>query len=265
MAPTTVYQEGKVNRTIDGIQVELVPAIGETDDQILIWLPDSKMLCCGDNYYACLPNLYSIGGGQYRDVSGWIDSLNMMLVYPAEYVLPGHTKALIGREQVQEVLSNYRDALECILTETLKGMNRGLSVDALATAVKLPAELAELPYLGEFYGTVGWAVRSIYNAYLGWFDGNPTNLNRMAPREHAVRMLDLIGSSEKALAEVRRALDHQEPQWAVEVCDLLISAERQTREAKQLKAEGLMALSNLETSANGRHYYIAYAKRLLED
>jgi len=45
---------------------------------------------------------------------------------------------------------------------------------------------------------------------------------------------------------------------------LLIGADREIKTGKQLKAEGLMALSKLETSANGRHYYIACAKELLE-
>ncbi|MCY9691805.1 alkyl/aryl-sulfatase [Paenibacillus alginolyticus] len=263
--PTTVYKQEKVNRTIDGIQVELVPALGETDDQIFIWLPDSKVLCCGDNYYGCFPNLYAIRGGQYRDVSAWVDSLNLIISYPAEYVLPGHTKPLVGRNQVQEVLLNFRDAIEFVLEETLRGMNKGLKVDELASIVKLPEKLAELPYLGEFYGTVAWTVRSIYNGYLGWFDGNPTNLNKLPSKTHAEKMLNLIGSHESVVTEIKRALDIREEQWAVELCDLLISAERELIIAKQLKAKGLMALSKQETSANGRHYYIACAKELLED
>lgn len=262
---TTIYKEEKVNRTIDGIRVELISAIGETDDQIFVWLPDSKVLCCGDNYYGCWPNLYALRGSQYRDVSAWIDSLDLMLSYPAEYVLPGHTKPLIGRNNVQEVLSNYRNAIEYVLTETLKGMNKGLTADELASTVKLPEKFAKLPYLGEFYGTVAWSVRSIYNGYLGWFDGNPTNLNKLPPKEYASKMLDLIGGEAKIITEIKKALVNQEAQWAVELCDLLISADREVKIAKQLKAEGLMALSKLETSANGRHYYIACAKELLEN
>jgi alkyl sulfatase BDS1-like metallo-beta-lactamase superfamily hydrolase len=265
LPPTTIYKQETVNRTIDGVRLDLVPALGETDDQIFIWLPDSKVLCCGDNYYGCFPNLYAIRGGQYRDVSAWMDSLNVILSYPAEYVLPGHTKPLIGRKQVQEVLSNFRDAIEFVLTETLKGMNKGLTADELASTVKIPENLAELPYLGEFYGTVAWTVRSIYNGYLGWFDGNPTNLNKLSPKIYAEKMLKLIGSQEQIITEIRGALEKQDAQWAVELCDLLISARIETNIAKQLKAEGLMALAKQETSANGRHYYIAYAKELLED
>jgi len=201
---TTIYKEEKVNYIIDGINIELVSAIGETDDQIFVWLPESKVLCCGDNYYGCWPNLYALRGSQYRDVSAWIDTLDLILTYPAEYVLPGHTKPLIGGNTVQEVLTNFRNAINYVLEETLKGMNKGSTADELSSTIKLPENLASLSYLGEFYGTVAWSVRSIYNGYVGWFDGNPTNLNKLPPEEHSLKMLDLIGGEEKIIAEIKK-------------------------------------------------------------
>lgn len=264
LPPTTLYKEEKiVERTIDGVQIELVPAVGETDDQIFVWIPEHKVLCCGDNYYGTFPNTYALRGHQYRDVAAWVDSLTSILSYPAEYVLPGHTKPLIGKEQVQDVLTNFRDALEYVLLETLRGINSGRSADELANTVKLPEKWANLPFLGEHYGTVAWTVRSIYTGYLGWFDGNPTNINKLPPKKYAEKMLGVIGSGKKVLGEIRKALKNKEEQWAIELCDLLISAGQEADQGKQLKAEGLMALSKLETSANGRHYYIACAKELV--
>lgn len=261
---TTIYNEDKVNRNIDGINIEMVSAVGETDDQIFVWLPDNRVLCCGDNYYGCWPNLYALRGGQYRDINAWINSLELILSYPAEYVFPGHTRALIGKDNIQEVLTNYKDAIKYVLTETLTGMNKGLSSDELASTIRLPEELSDLPYLGEFYGTVAWSVRSIYNGYLGWFDGNPTQLNKLPPKEYSEKMIKIIGGETKIVAEIKEALANQEAQWAIELCDLLIGIDRQSKLARQLKAKGLLVLSELETSANGRHYYIAYAKELLD-
>ncbi|MDS0524274.1 alkyl/aryl-sulfatase [Clostridium sp. SHJSY1] len=260
---TTIYNEEKVVRNIDGIDIEMISAVGETDDQMFIWLPDSRVICCGDNYYGCWPNLYALRGSQYRDVNDWVETLDLILSYPTEYVLPGHTKPLIGRNTVQEVLTNFRNAIDYVLEETLKGMNKGLTADELSNTIKLPENLASLPYLGEFYGTVAWSVRSIFNGYIGWFDGNPTNLNKLPTKEYALKMIELIGGEEKVITEIKKSLENQESQWAIELCDLLIGADRKIRTGKQLKAEGLMALSKLETSANGRHYYIAYAKELL--
>ena len=76
-------------------------------------------------------------------------------------------------------------------------------------------------------------------------------------------MSDLIGE-DKLIAEIKKSLDNGEEQWAIELCDLLINADKEVEIANKLKAEGLMALSKLETNANGRHYYIASAKKLLE-
>jgi len=105
-------------------------------------------------------------GNQYRDANAWIEALDLILSYSAEYVLPGHTKPLIGRENVEEVLTNFRDAIEYVLNETLQGMNNGLTADELAASIKLPKKFAKLLYLGEFYGGVAWSVRSIFNGYV---------------------------------------------------------------------------------------------------
>ena len=135
------------------------------------------MLFGGDNYYGCWPNFYAIRGGPYRDVAGWIESLDRMRQFPAEALLPGHTRPIIGQAAVAAVLANFRDALDHVLTETLACMDRGMGLEATVDAVELPEQYARLPYLQEFYGTVAWSVRGIYTGYFGWFDGNPTNLN----------------------------------------------------------------------------------------
>lgn len=53
---TTIYKEEKVSSNIDGVNIELVSAVGETDDQMFVWLPESKVLCCGDNYLIFIKN-----------------------------------------------------------------------------------------------------------------------------------------------------------------------------------------------------------------
>ena len=116
------------------------------------------MLCCGDNYYGCFPNLYAVRGSQYRDLAIWIKSLDVLMSYPAEYLLPGHTGVIYGNDDIKEVLGNFRRAIDYILEKTLEGMNQGRSEDQLAAEVKLPPEYAGLPYLGEYYGCVEWTV-----------------------------------------------------------------------------------------------------------
>ncbi|MEA5025846.1 putative alkyl/aryl-sulfatase YjcS [bioreactor metagenome] len=265
MPPTTVYQEDTVLRSLDGIELELAAAPGEADDQILIWLPAHKVLFCGDNYYGCWPNLYAIRGSQYRDVSAWVDTLNKLIAYRAHYLLPGHTRPIIGETAVQETLTNFRDAIDYVLTETLKGMNQGLTMDEVAEAVKLPEKWAKLPYLGEFYGTVSWSVRGIYAGYVGWFDGNPTHLNPLPPAVQAQKTVALMGGAETVLSAIGQALADQDYQWSIVLADLLLAMDHSHKQAKEYKAQGLVGLGHRETSANGRHYYLAYAKELLAE
>lgn len=273
LLPTTLYTESslcsaqgkntqdQIERVIDGIPFKLVSAVGETDDQIFVWLPEDKVLCCGDNYYACWPNLYAIRGSQYRDIAAWVDSLEVILSYPAEVLLPGHTNPLFGYEAIQDVLGHYRGAIESVLLQTIDCMNRGMSEADTVSSVRLPEEYRNKPYLGEYYGTVDWSVRAIYHGYLGWFDGNPSNLNPLPDEMYAKKLVELIGV-EKLIAEIKDNQTRGEYQLALQFCDLLIQAGANRDIAMQEKQQALLALSHVITSANGRHYYQESAAEL---
>lgn len=125
-------------------------------------MPKENVACCGDDYYASWSNLYAIRGTQYKDVSVWVDLLDTLLNLEAEVVLPGHGDALIGAGKVTEVIKPYREGINYVLEETLKGMNKGLTPDELVNIIKLPAELADLPQLQEYYGTIEWSIRGIF-------------------------------------------------------------------------------------------------------
>lgn len=260
--PTVVYDEEKVIRQIDGVTIEMARIQGETDDQIMVWLPDKRVLCCGDNYYSCWPNLYAIRGGQYRDIAAWVKSLDIIRSYQAEYLLPGHTKPVCGRARVEEVLTNFRNAISYVLEETLRGMNEGKDMDTLASEITLPEEYAHLPYLGEYYGTVDWTVRAIFTAYAGWFDGNPTHLHPLSPKLRGEKSVALMGGAEAVLNAAKTAIESGEYQWVLELCDLLLNAGERDFEARRWKAEALRKIAPMETSANGRHYYLVSAYEL---
>lgn len=263
LPPTTIYTEDRVERVIDGVRLELISAVGETDDQIFVWLPDDKVICCGDNYYGCFPNLYAIRGSQYRDVASWADSVKTIRSYGADAVLPGHTRPLLGAEVVQEMLGNYADAIESVLLQTLDYMNQGMTESEVVEAVELPQKYRDLPYFGEFYGTVEWTVRAIFHGYVGWFDGEASHLCPLPDHVFAKELVKLSGV-DQIFAEAEEKLKEGAYQMAIQLCDLLILAETEKKEqAKQLKAKGLMELSHLITSPNGRHYYMVSAKELM--
>ena len=208
---------------IAGIKIELFHAPGETNDQLFVWLPEHKALLPGDNVYKTFPNLYTIRGTTHRDVVGWVNSIDHMKNFDAEYLFPSHTKPIIGKENIEEILTIYRDAIQYIHDQTIRLMNEGLYPDQIAELIKLPEHIANSPYLYEFYGTVRWSVKSIFNGYLGWFSGNPSELDPLSRKERAIRMSKLAGGDKALLEQLYSAVENEDMQWALELSDHLIT------------------------------------------
>lgn len=261
MPPTTVYDVDTTTRTIDGVTMELTAAPGETDDQLFVWLEEDKVMISGDNYYGCWPNLYAIRGTQYRDIAQWIKTLEKILSYPAEALLPGHTAPLIGRDQILEVVGNFKNAIASVFDQTLDCLGRGLTLAETVESVRLPEELRDKEYLGEYYGTVEWSVKGIYNGYVGWFDGDAAHLMPCPRREFSAAVLELAGGPDKLLGKALSCLEKGESQLALELLELL-GGEAQSGKIKEVKRRALLARAAQMTSANARHYYICSAKEI---
>jgi len=220
------------------------------------------MLFCGDNFYSSFPMLYAIRGTAYRDFNAWTDSLDLLLGFNAEILAPGHTMPVIGADKITEYLSNYRDAIKSLVSQTVEGMNAQMGPDELAHCVSLPAELADKPYLKEFYGKVAWSVRAYFAGTLGWFDGNPTNLAKLSPKQCAVKTIQLAGGVNALLETAQQAAADNDHQWVLELCDHLINAGEQTSAAKALKVSSLRAMADVEINAAGRNYYLLSAQEM---
>ena len=175
------------------------------------------------------------------------------------------SKPVFGAAQIQQVLSDYRDAIRYVVSETVKGMNSGLDPVTIANNLKLPDHLIDKPYLKEFYGHVGYASRAYFAGTLGWFDGNPTSLGELHPSAEAVKFIALVGGEEKIMAEAQSSLDRGEPQWAMELVDRLLAVDRKNGAAKQIKIEALKLLADQTINAPTRNYYFLSARELKED
>lgn len=245
-----------------GLQLELVHAPGETNDQLFIWLPKKKVLLPGDNVYRAFPNLYTIRGTLYRDVMDWVRSIDKMRAREPEYLAPSHTRPISGAEEVAETLTAYRDAIQYVHDQTIRGMNQGLTPEELVEIVELPPHLKQHPYLREFYGTVPWSVRSIFSGYLGWFGGDTATLSPASPEARARGFVELAGGEDALLAAVRKALEEERYEWAAELATQLLRIDAEHAEARRLKASALRVLGQRSVSSNGRNYYLTQAREL---
>ena len=226
---------------------ELFLGPGETEGQIFIWIPEDKALFCGDQYYESFPNLSS-PLLEPRPVNKWIESLKMMAALEPEYLIPSHTKAVIGHDNVQKILTDRIRGLEFVYNETISAINRGLNVEEAIAAISFPEDLAKLPQFQELYGTLSWSIRGIYQREKGWYDGYGSGLNPLPQKYKAQEIVQLSGGVDSILKraiELQKMGDHQ---LVCELCDIVIAANPEETLARIIKA---YSLDYMSMSSNG--------------
>jgi len=258
----TFDNELKLN--IAGIAFEFFHAPGETDDQIFVWLPEYQALFPGDNIYKTFPNLYTIRGTSHRDVNAWVNSLDMMIALKPKNIFPSHTLPFAG-DSALETLMIYRDGIQFIHDQTIRLMNQGMHPEEIIENIELPSAVASSPYLQEFYGTVRWSVKSIFNGYLGWFSGNISELDPTSTFKRAKFVSNMVGGPDALFAELEKAIANEEMQWVLELSDLLLAMDHRPSEVRRYRAEAAFYLGNMASNPNKRNYFLSEAQRLLGD
>ncbi|MBM3756590.1 MAG: alkyl/aryl-sulfatase [Acidobacteria bacterium] len=260
MPPTHQFSEERRKLEIAGVQLELVAAPGETDDQLYVWLPSQRVVFSGDNFYQSWPNTYPLRGSARRDIRMWADSVDKIVQENPLHLVGGHTKPILN--DARKVLENYRDALRFVHQKTMEGAEKFLTPDELVEYVKLPPEFAQLDYLGDYYGSVAGTVREIYAQHVGWFDGDPLNLHRLPPREQSERMAALAGGAQGLLEKARTALAANDAVWAAQLAQHAMRLQPAAKEPKLLLAEALDKIAEKTFNAPSRNYTFAFAARL---
>ncbi len=254
--PPTDEVSGRTEVKIAGETVILQHAPGETDDQLVVYLPDRKTLFPADNYYHAFPNLYTVRGTPYRDPRKWANSIDIMRGFKAEVLIPQHSLPVFGAEEIESRLLAYRDAIQFLYDETIRMINAGLTPDEIAEQIKLPSHLANAPHLQEMYGRVEFAARAVFAGTLGWFSGDPADLRPVTGVAKAKLMADLAGGSDELAKAARATLDAQ-PAWALMLATHLLKLEH--GEAQEIRAAALRKLAEEETASSVRNYYLTSA------
>ena len=119
---------------------------GETPDHLTVWIPAYKAAFIGDNYSGIgipepnsFPNLYAIRGTKPRWALDWANSLDKVLALKPDIVLNGHGEPIVGNQEITRLLGRYRDAIQYVHDEVVRGMNSGKDVYTLMQEIKLPA------------------------------------------------------------------------------------------------------------------------------
>lgn len=262
----TVLLEGKKNTlSIAGVTLEIVHSPGETDDQIIIYYQDKEIVFSGDNYYMRFPNLYTIRGTSYRDTYKWYKSVDEMRAYNPKYLVSSHGPYLSGKQEVQDRLTIYRDAIQYIHDYAVRGANKGKTPDELVDEFEYPQFFKENFDLREQYGKVSWSIRNVYNGYLGFFDGKAVNLEPLSTKERSKKLFKIIGSKANLISLIDEAFKNEEFQWAAELSQIGVINFPNDKNIQYLYAQSLEELSNKETNPIARNYYLSEAYEMTGD
>lgn len=259
--PTHTFGDERRKLYISGIEIELVKAPGETDDQLYVWLPQYKVLFAGDNFYQSWPNTYPLRGTARRSVRDWIESLGKMIDEEPVIVVGGHTTPM---ENAVEVLTNYRDALKWVHDRTIAGIQMYMTPDELVDYAALPPEYASLDYLQDYYGSVAGTIRDIYAQDMGWFDGDPINLHREHPREQASRIAHLLGSEYKVLTQARILFQEGDLIGAATLAKHYTVLHPESPQGWQIMGEALQVIAEQSFNAPTRNYTLSASNKYLQ-
>ncbi|TMA31605.1 MAG: hypothetical protein E6J87_15305 [Deltaproteobacteria bacterium] len=110
------------------------------------------------------------------------------------------------------------------------GAARGQDVYAIMREVQLPPALR----VGQGYGKVSWAVRTIFESYTGWFQRRATSeLYADAPDAASADLVELAGAK-VVLDRARGRLAAGDPLRALRLAEAVAAAEPASRDAASL-------------------------------
>ena len=166
---------------------------------------------------------------------------------------------------IELCLTIYRDGIQFIHDQTIRLMNQGMQPEEIIENIDLPKAVASSPYLQEFYGTVRWSVKSIFNGYLGWFSGNIAELDPTSTFKRAKFISQMVGGPDGLFAELEKAIIDEEMQWALELSDLLLAIDHRASEVTRYRAKAALYIGTMASNPNKRNYFLSESQRLFGD
>jgi alkyl sulfatase BDS1-like metallo-beta-lactamase superfamily hydrolase len=220
----------------DGVRIELVAAVGETIDSLIVWLPERRTALISNLFgplFPHFPNLNTLRGDRYRFVEPYLESVGKVRALRPEVLITGRHEPIVGADLIDASLERLSGAVDYVHQRALEGFNAGTDLWTLMGEIELPPELR----VGQGYGTVPWAVRTLWESYLGWFKLQSTT--ELYPDSARAAIADLVAGLgvETALDRAEDALTRGELTVAIQIAEAVHAAEPDTARARSVLAK----------------------------
>lgn len=205
-----------------------------------------------------------IAGAKVRDGLLWSNLIeeSMTLFPQTEIYFGSHHWPIWGAEKIRTFLTEQRDTYKFIHDQSVRLLNAGHTAEEIAEMIKLPASLSTSFSTRGYYGTLKHNAKAVYQGYLGWYDGNPANLDPLPASQTAARYVDLMGGADEVFEQAEEAFDDGDYRWAAELLNKLVFADADNEDARQLLAKTYDQLGYQSESAPWRDIYLTGAYEL---
>jgi len=266
IAPTHIVEADEETITIDGVEMvfQNTPDT-ESPSEMNTYFPQFKALWTAENVIGTMHNVYTLRGAAVRDAQGWSKYINALIhsyAKNSDVMFASHSWPRWGNEYLIQVLEKQRDLYGFLHDKTLNLANKGVTINEIHNELAVPDVLAHEWYNRGYHGSYSHNVRGVLNRYLGFFDMNPANLDKLSPADSAPKYVAAMGGSDKVIAMAQAAHDKGEYRWAGELLNNVIFAQPDNVPARLLQANIFEQLGYQAESAGWRNTYLAGAHEL---
>ena len=271
IAPTRVLPEGPGQTTVwdvDGVTVHFKDiSSAEAPAATLLYLPKYRLLFNSELMYRGLHNIYTLRGAQVRDALRWSKLINEVIEDwgdEVEIMTGPHGPNFSGNSKIQEFMRLQRDNYGFIHNQAVRLINSGMKLQDVGQAIEdmVPATLARVWHTHGYHGTYSHNARGVVNRYIGFYDGNPANLNPLPIAPEAVKYVEYMGGSDRILEKARADFTSGQYRFVATVVNKLVTAEPDNWEARHLLADAYEQLGYQAEGPQWRNAYLTAAKEL---
>lgn len=266
ITPTDTIERTGETRTVDGVAMEFQIVSGsEAPSELNVYLVPQRTLLSAEMSTCSLHNILTPRGAKVRDTHAWAGYLDEALRLYGErsdVVISSHCWPRFGQSEVTGMLASQRDNYRYLHDQTVRLMNQGETQTEIAERLEQPVELSQQWFNRGYYGTYSHNSKAVYQWYLGWYDGNPANLNPWPPQERGKRYVAAMGGAKRVLATARQALDAGDYRWASDLLNQLVFADPANKSARALLADSYEQQGYQAESAIWRNQFLSAAREL---
>jgi len=266
VVPTLTVQNGEPYIFSQGgvdFEIHALPG-AEGADNIVLWLPEKKILFSGDFFgplFPQFPNIFTMRGEKIRKPIEYVNSLNKIIELDPDMIVPSHKNPVADKAVINSGLVKMRDATRYVHDAVVTGMNSGKTVEQLMTEIQLPAELA----LTQEHGKVSWAVKSIWEYYATWFHfDNTTELYAVPQSSVYGDIVDKAGSGELT-GKAKIYVSKGEPLKALHLVDMVLAVRPDYEPALRNRKAALSMLLEEAKATDNNSYEIYWLNYRLKD